>query len=90
MAGKLDGQVAIVTAGGSGIGAASAVRFAQEGAAVIVADLSGKTGRGGHGSDQGRGRKSDMIKMDVADPEGIQATLQPRARYLWPSRCHVQ
>ena len=52
MAGKLDGQVAVVTAGGSGIGAASAVRFAQEGAAVIVADLSGETGGGDHCADQ--------------------------------------
>ena len=42
MAGKLDGRVAIVTAGGAGIGAATARRFVQEGAAVVIADLSGK------------------------------------------------
>ena len=39
MAGRLQGEVAIVTGGGSGIGGACAVRFAQEGAAVLVADL---------------------------------------------------
>ena len=76
MAGKLDGQVAIVTAGGSGIGAASAVRFAQEGAAVIVADLSGKRAEAVTAQIKAAGGKSTMIKMDVADPEGIQATLQ--------------
>ena len=38
---RFTGQVAIVTAGGSGIGAATARRFAAEGAAVVVADLSG-------------------------------------------------
>jgi NAD(P)-dependent dehydrogenase (short-subunit alcohol dehydrogenase family) len=36
---KLDGKVALVTGGAQGIGAASAVRLAAEGAAVIVADL---------------------------------------------------
>ncbi|PYM98105.1 MAG: NAD(P)-dependent oxidoreductase, partial [Candidatus Rokuibacteriota bacterium] len=41
MPGRFAGQVAIVTAGGSGIGAATARRFAGEGAAVVVADLSG-------------------------------------------------
>jgi meso-butanediol dehydrogenase/(S,S)-butanediol dehydrogenase/diacetyl reductase len=76
MAGKLDGQVAIVTAGGSGIGAASAVRFAQEGAAVIVADLSGKRAEAVTAQINDAGGKATMIKMDVADPDGIQATIQ--------------
>ena len=76
MAGKLDGQVAIVTAGGSGIGAASAVRFAQEGAAVIVADLSGKRAEAVTAQINDASGKATMIKMDVADPDGIQATIQ--------------
>jgi meso-butanediol dehydrogenase / (S,S)-butanediol dehydrogenase / diacetyl reductase len=33
---RLDGQVALVTGGGTGIGAAVARRFAQEGAAIVV------------------------------------------------------
>jgi len=37
--GQLDGKVAIVTGGGNGLGRACAVRFAAEGAAVVVADL---------------------------------------------------
>ena len=35
----LGGKTAIVTGAGSGIGRASAIRFAQEGAAVVVADV---------------------------------------------------
>ena len=37
--GLLEGKIAIVTGAGSGIGAASAKRFAAEGAAVVVADM---------------------------------------------------
>lgn len=45
MAGRLSGKVAIVTGAGSGIGRASAVLFAKEGAKVVVADYDEKGGR---------------------------------------------
>lgn len=38
-AGALQGKVAIVTGGASGIGRATAGRFVEEGASVVVADL---------------------------------------------------
>jgi 3-oxoacyl-[acyl-carrier protein] reductase len=43
---KLEGKVAIITAAGSGIGRAGAVLFAQEGAAVVVADIQEEAGPG--------------------------------------------
>ncbi len=42
--GKLDGKVAIITGVASGMGRATAVRFAKKGAAVVVADLNSQAG----------------------------------------------
>jgi NAD(P)-dependent dehydrogenase (short-subunit alcohol dehydrogenase family) len=45
MAGRLDGKVAVVTGGCSGIGLATVNRFAEEGARVVVADLDDARGK---------------------------------------------
>jgi NAD(P)-dependent dehydrogenase (short-subunit alcohol dehydrogenase family) len=76
MAGKLEGKVAIVTAGGAGIGAATVRRFAKEGAAVVIADLSGTRARAVTDEIKAGGGRAEYIKMDASDPEAIQATIK--------------
>lgn len=45
MTGRLHGKVAVITGGGSGIGLASARRFAAEGARICVADIDERSGQ---------------------------------------------
>jgi meso-butanediol dehydrogenase/(S,S)-butanediol dehydrogenase/diacetyl reductase len=76
MAGKLDGRVAVVTAGGSGIGASTARRFALEGASVVIADLSGTRAEKVTGEVKANGGRAVCVKMDAADPDGVQAAIK--------------
>lgn len=41
--GRLNGKIAVVTGGGSGIGRGIALRFAAEGAKIVVADIKGES-----------------------------------------------
>jgi len=76
MTGKLEGKVAIVTAGGSGIGAATARRFAREKASVVVADLSGTRASAVAGAIAQEGGNAQWLKMDASDPEGVRAAIR--------------
>jgi len=76
MAGKLDGRVAVVTAGGSGIGASTARRFALEGASVVIADLSGTRAEKVTAEVKAKGGRVVCLKMDAADPDGVQAAIK--------------
>ncbi|MBM3140794.1 MAG: glucose 1-dehydrogenase [Chloroflexi bacterium] len=65
---RLPGKVAIVTGGGSGLGAATARLFATEGAAVVVADVYEEGGRRvAAGIIEGGGR-AEFVRADVTSP----------------------
>ena len=68
MPGRLEGKVALITGAASGIGRASAARFAREGAHVVVADLA--DGPGNAVADEIGGL---YVHADVTDPASVEA-----------------
>jgi NAD(P)-dependent dehydrogenase (short-subunit alcohol dehydrogenase family) len=65
--GKLDGKVAIVTGGASGIGRATALLFAEEGAHVVLADRAGSEGE----SVAVEVQNAVFLEVDVGDPDQV-------------------
>src|SRR5262245_23517303 len=76
MPARFAGKVAIVTAGGSGIGAATAQRFAREGAAVVVADLSGTRAEAVASSITTSSGRAVAVKMDASDSAAVERTIR--------------
>jgi NAD(P)-dependent dehydrogenase (short-subunit alcohol dehydrogenase family) len=67
MAGRLEGKVALVTGGASGLGAESGRRMAREGAAVVLTDLAEDTGRAVADEIAAAGGTALFLRHDVTD-----------------------
>ena len=64
--GTFDGKVAIVTGGAHGIGRATAIEFAKEGARVAIADVNGEAGRAVVSEIESIGQGGLLVKADLA------------------------
>jgi 3-oxoacyl-[acyl-carrier protein] reductase len=73
MANRLREKIALVTGGGSGIGAAIGRCFAREGAVVVVADLNADTARAVQGECEKLAPGGTAFTVDVADPQSVRA-----------------
>ena len=69
---RLDGKIAIVTGGASGIGLAAARRFAGCGARVVIADI-------GEGEGVAREVGGRFVRTDVRDPRSVEALVASTA-----------
>lgn len=66
---QLDNKTAIITGAASGIGQATAVRFAEEGAHVIVTDINSKTGPALVEDIEAAGGDATFYELDVTDSD---------------------
>lgn len=72
--GQLEGKVALITGGASGIGAATALRFAREGADIVVADL--QSGDDTVKKVEAQGRRAIYVKTDTTSEAATEAMIE--------------
>src|SRR5438132_537783 len=75
MNGTLTGKVAFVTGAGGGIGRATAMAFAREGARVVVADVSEKENQQTAHMIEEQGGRALAVRCDVTQAEDLKAAL---------------
>jgi 3-oxoacyl-[acyl-carrier protein] reductase len=69
---RLKGKKAIVTGAGQGIGRSIALKMAQEGADIVIAEWNLETGKQTKKEVEGVGRKALYVKVDVANQKQVQ------------------
>lgn len=73
---RLDGQVALVVGGGSGIGQASAEALAAQGAAVVVADLKAELANNTAAKIQAQGGQAEAQEVNLTNAHEVQRLIQ--------------
>ena len=68
---KLKDKVAMITGGGSGIGEATVLQFAQEGAKVAVCDINEEGAKAVVEKCKAAGQDAEAFKLDVANKQNV-------------------
>ena len=87
---RLRGKRAIVTGAGSGIGRAIALRFAEEGARVVISDVDGEAAASVASEAGGANGETLVRKTDVTDSSEVEALVGDRGRRVGRPRRYGQ
>lgn len=78
--GRLAGNIAFITGGGSGIARAASVIFAREGAKVAIVDIKPELGRATEKAVKDAGGEALFIKTDVTKEESVKRAVAQTVR----------
>jgi NAD(P)-dependent dehydrogenase (short-subunit alcohol dehydrogenase family) len=88
--GRLDGRVAVIAGGGSGIGAATARRLAAEGARVVIGDLAATAAEAVAAEIAAAGGSAVGVGFDITDEASVAALVGTALeRFGGLDICHV-
>ena len=73
--GKIDGKVAVITGAASGMGRATALRFAKEGASIVLADLNSQGGETAVAECAAAGAHAVFQRVDVTSEADIKSAV---------------
>ena len=79
---QLRGKVAIITGAATGIGRATALLFAREGASVVVADINEDDAQRTVADIEGEGAGARFVRADVSEAEDVQALMERAAEEM--------
>src|SRR6185312_8229556 len=71
----LEGKVAVMAGGAGGIGSASSIRLAEEGASVVVGDLDTTAANAVAAEIMRRGGKASAVTVDISNEDSVQALI---------------
>lgn len=79
---RLDGQVALVTAGGNGIGEGIVMALARQGADIALADIDAASGERVAAAVRSLGRSAFFVQTDMADTQAVRGMVSQVAEHF--------
>ncbi len=89
MAGLVEGKTALVTGADSGIGRATALALAREGAKVLVCDIDDAEGKSAVAEIAGAGGEARYAHVDVTDESQVEAMVRDALEHFGRLDCAV-